>query len=64
MSDFDGRSKACEICGYDKVVEVAHIRDISSFCDDTLMSVVNSPNNLMWLCPNHHAELDMGLLEV
>jgi len=64
MIDFDSREKKCEVCGYSKVVEVAHKKSISTFEGDELMSVVNDKNNLIWLCPNHHEEFDNGLLEL
>lgn len=54
--------KLCGICGYDKHVEVCHIKPVRSFEKDTLLSEVNSPNNLVFLCPNCHWELDEGLL--
>lgn len=37
--------KECVVCGFNKIVEVHHINE--SHKD-------NSPNNLIWLCPNHH----------
>lgn len=49
---------ACEICGYSRHVEISHIRPISDFPLDTLLSVINSPDNLRPLCPNHHWEMD------
>lgn len=52
----------CCICGYDKFFEVAHIKSVSSFSDDTLIEEINNINNLLALCPNHHWELDNGLL--
>lgn len=57
-----GRPQACEICGYSNFFEVCHIKAIKDFNDDTLISVVNSLSNLISLCPNHHLELDNGLL--
>jgi len=48
----------CEKCGYDKHVEIAHIKAISSFDLSTLISVINSPENLIALCPNCHWEHD------
>jgi hypothetical protein len=48
----------CEKCGYSKHVEVAHIKPISDFPEDTLLSVINDRNNLMLLCPNCHWEFD------
>lgn len=52
-----GWTKCCK-CGYDKHFEVAHIRAISDFPEDTLLTIVNDPSNLMPLCPNCHWEFD------
>lgn len=54
----------CHICGYDKHVEVAHIKAVSEFSDDTLISEINSIDNLIGLCPNHHWEYDNGILKI
>ena len=54
----------CNLCGYDKHCEVAHVNPISSFPLDTLISQVNSLDNLMYLCPNCHWELDNGCLNL
>ena len=51
----------CESCGYDKHVEIAHKKAISTFEGDTLISVINSRENLMALCPNCHWEYDHNL---
>jgi len=48
----------CEFCGYDKHVEVCHIKPINSFPLDTLLTVINSRDNLKLLCPNCHWEFD------
>ncbi len=53
---------ACKICGYDKHVEVCHIKSVSSFNEDALVSEINDVNNLIGLCPNHHWEFDNGLI--
>lgn len=53
-----GEPQCCEVCGYDKYVEVAHVKAIASFELDTLVSVINDRSNLRLLCPNHHWELD------
>ena len=53
-----GREKRCLICGFDVTVEVCHLIPISDFLDSTPMGIVNCPENLVYLCPNHHAELD------
>ncbi len=57
-----GRSKRCVVCGYSKHVEVCHIKSIQEFLEDTPISVINSPDNLVALCPNCHWEFDHGLL--
>lgn len=54
--------KGCQQCGYDKHVELAHIKAISAFGDDAKLSEVNSPTNILSLCPTHHWEFDNGLL--
>jgi predicted restriction endonuclease len=55
----EGEQK-CKICGYDKHVEVCHIKSVSSFGDDDFITEINSFNNLIGLCPNHHWEFDNG----
>ena len=52
----------CAECGYDKHIEVCHIKAISDFPDDTSIENVNDLSNLVGLCPNHHWEFDNGLL--
>ena len=54
----EGRVKECEHCEWNKHVNVCHIKAISSFSLDTLISEINSPNNLKYLCPNCHWEMD------
>ena len=49
---------SCKFCGYNKHVEIAHIKGISTFTGDTLISVINGEDNLMALCPNCHWEFD------
>lgn len=58
------KGKHCVNCGYDKHVEVCHIKPISTFDKSTLVSVVNNPSNLILLCPNCHWEFDHGLLNM
>jgi hypothetical protein len=50
--------RKCSKCNYNKHVELAHINGISYFHENTKLSVVNAPSNLMWLCPNCHWEFD------
>lgn len=58
------RPKCCEYCGYDKHFEVCHIKDIGSFSPDTTIKEINSLDNLVALCRNHHWELDHGHLDI
>lgn len=48
----------CAKCGYSEHVELAHIKGISTFSDDSLLSNVNSVSNIIQLCPNCHWEFD------
>lgn len=57
------KPKCCLVCGYDKHYDVAHIKSVSSFSDETKISEINDINNLMGLCKNHHWEYDNNLLE-
>ena len=59
-----GRPLCCAACGYAKHFEVCHIRAMNEFTDSTLVSVVNSTENLIALCPNHHWEFDHGFLDL
>ena len=54
----------CFVCGYDKHIEVAHIKPVANFDDSTTIDQINSIDNLIGLCPNHHWEFDNGLLEI
>jgi hypothetical protein len=56
--------RKCQICNYDKHVQMCHKKSIGSFTLDTLVSVINDPNNLIMLCPNCHWELDHDLLNI
>lgn len=53
----------CVVCGYNKHIEVAHIKSVSSFDKDTKLCDVNSLKNLVGLCPTHHWELDNNKLD-
>jgi hypothetical protein len=48
----------CEHCGYFKHQEVCHIKPISSYPLTTMISEINSADNLLILCPNCHWEFD------
>lgn len=58
------KHQECKICGYDIHVEVCHIKSVSSFGDDTMISEINSIDNLVGLCPNHHWEFDNGKIKL
>ena len=59
-----GKPMACSICGYDKHVEIAHIKAVSDFDDSATIAEINSIDNLIALCPNHHWEYDNGVLKL
>lgn len=50
--------QSCRHCNYNKHVELAHIKGVSSFDDSALLSEVNSEENVIPLCPNCHWEFD------
>ena len=54
----------CSICGYDKHVVACHIKPIKDFSLETKISEINDLTNLIGLCPNHHWELDHGILKI
>ena len=60
MYEKNNGNKFCNICGYNKHIQVCHIRSVSSFSDDSLITEINAKENLIGLCPNHHWEYDNG----
>jgi hypothetical protein len=54
--------KICQVCGYTNHTEMAHIRAVTDFPDTAILGDINSPNNILILCPNHHWEFDNNLL--
>lgn len=56
--------KCCKNCKYDKHVEVCHKKGITEFSMDSLISEINSLENLIYLCPNCHWEFDNNLLVI
>ena len=54
----------CIVCGYDKHVEIAHIKAVSDFDEDSTISSINTLENLVALCPNHHWEFDNNLIKL
>ena len=59
-----GKPYKCVICGYTNHIEIAHIKAVSDFDDETIVSEINHPDNLIGLCPNHHWEYDNGILKL
>lgn len=59
-----GEPKCCYVCGYSIYIEICHIKSIASFPMETLIQDVNDIKNLVALCPNHHKELDKGLIKL
>lgn len=58
------KPKYCLICGYNKHIEICHIRAVSDFPDDAFIGEINDPINLMSLCPTHHWEFDNDMLDL
>lgn len=61
VAKFFKLSRVC-MCGYDLHTELCHIKDISKFPKTAKLCEVNVKNNLVFLCCNHHWELDNGFL--
>lgn len=59
-----GSPYICKVCGYAHHVQICHIKDVKDFEDSALIAEINSLNNLVALCPNHHWEFDHGLLKL
>jgi hypothetical protein len=58
------RTLDCLVCGYKIYTEVCHIKPVHEFSDETLIKEINTIDNLMSMCPNHHKEYDWGLLDL
>jgi len=52
--------KKCQCCGFMNGVQVCHIKPIGDFSEESLISEVNSVENLILLCPNCHWLFDHG----
>ena len=50
--------RPCAKCGYTKHVELAHVKSLTAFPDETPLRVVNAAENVIQLCPNCHWEFD------
>lgn len=56
------KEKKCCKCGYDKHIEVCHVKAVCTFSNDAEVSEINDIDNLVALCSNCHWEFDNGLL--
>jgi len=54
---FDLIEPKCQICGFDDVIEIHHVVSPKKGGDENF-------DNLVILCPNHHALLHAGLLKI
>ena len=54
----------CQVCGYSRKIHLAHIKAICSYPDTALLKEINSEQNNLVLCPNHHSEFDDGYLSI
>ena len=63
IAKYNNFEKKCPLCNYKNHVELSHIKDISKFDKNTKLKIVNHPDNLIFLCPNHHWDLDHGFLD-
>lgn len=59
-----GKPNYCAKCGYSNHIEIAHIKAVSDFDDSATIAEINSIDNLIALCPNHHWEYDHGILKL
>lgn len=61
------RERVCEYCHnheFDEILEVHHLKGILEFDKNATIGEINSEDNLVWLCPNHHKMLEMGLIKM
>lgn len=52
------KAKECSKCGYDKHIEICHIKQVKEFLDCATVLEINAISNLIALCPTHHWEFD------
>jgi len=56
--------KKCVICGIDEPIDCCHIKSITEFPLDTLVSEVNALSNLTYMCKNHHWLFDHNKIDI
>ena len=59
------KNPVCERCGYSKMSpDIAHVKPISEYSDDTTVIEMNELANMIALCKNCHWEFDRGMVPV
>lgn len=61
------KEKVCNYCHnheFDEILEVHHIKGILQFSSSSTIEEINSLDNLVWLCPNHHIMIEKGLISL
>lgn len=61
---YDLKPNKCYNCNYSKTLQLCHLKPIADFDDKSLIKEINSKDNLKFLCPNCHWELDNNLLTI
>lgn len=59
------KEKVCQYCKnheFDDILEVHHLKGILEFDSSAKISEINALDNLVWLCPNHHRMIELGLI--
>ena len=54
--------KYCKTKEFKDVLEVHHLKNILSFSLETKIKEINNIDNMIWVCPSHHAMIEKGLL--
>lgn len=54
----------CAVCGYNKHVELCHIKPVSNFPLTAKFKEINCEENLIQLCPNCHWEFDHNMISL
>jgi hypothetical protein len=62
-SDIEKKCYFCKDHEFDDILEVHHLKNIMSFSLDTKIRDINSLDNMIWVCPNHHKMLERGLIK-
>ena len=61
------KEKVCTYCKnheFDKILEVHHLKGILEFDQSDTIGTINNIDNLVWMCPNHHRMLELGLINL